>query len=140
MSNTEQNRQIVQEGLNKRKSNRNKALAEAEQEKLTIQMFYIVNQNASDAEVQKKKKSEAAIANKKKQVRKTKLAAVKRQGKAAIIGLWASVALFGAIGILYVTGITEMWSAIATAMLAVVMFAFNVYALWKNAGDLAELL
>jgi hypothetical protein len=115
-------------------------LAEAEQEKLTIQMFYIVNQNASDAEIQKKKKSDAAVANKKKLLRKKKIVAVKRQGKAAAIGLWASVALFGATGILYATDVTEIWSAIATATLSVVMFAFNVYAMWKNAGDLAELL
>lgn len=46
MNNTEQNRIIVQEGLNKRKAARQSALYDAEQEAITIQIINIVNNNA----------------------------------------------------------------------------------------------
>ena len=39
MNNMEQNRQIVQDGLDKRANKRKKAIVEAEQEVITIQMF-----------------------------------------------------------------------------------------------------
>ena len=49
MNTMEQNRQVVQDGLNKRKAARQIALYDAEQEAITIQIINIVNNNACRA-------------------------------------------------------------------------------------------
>lgn len=135
MDKLEENKKIVQEGLNKRAEKRNKAAKEAEQETITIQIFNIVNKNASNAEMEKQIVHDALATNKKKK----KVAALKRQGNATIKSLYASAILFGMAIILHIVGVTELWSAIATSVLAATMFIFNIIVLIENANKLSNL-
>lgn len=136
MSEMDQKRQIVQDGLNKRKAKRKQAEIDAEHEAITMKMIDIVNQNARNAEI--KKRAEHAK-RKARNLFEKKTIAIKTRNNEIAMSLFAvGVALLLAIT-LYVTSLTEMWSLIVSAALLMTYAAFNIYALIKNANQLKKL-
>lgn len=136
MSEMEQKRQIVQDGLNKRKTKRKQAVVEAEQEALTMQMIDIVNRNARNAEIKKR----AERAERKERLRIDKITMASKNGNKNIATnlFVAAIILFVAIA-LYVVHLTELWLLIAVSVLFVAYVAFNIYSLIINIKKLAKL-
>ena len=133
METMEQNRQIVQEGLDRSASKRKKAIVEAEQEIITVQMFRIVNANAYDAAARQKiadakqqfarNQVEVTKANNR---RNKKIAIIKKQRKAIIINEIASMFLLAIAVAFYLTGVTEMLTAAVVFALSMFLFIFNL--------------
>ena len=122
----EQNRQIVQEGLNKRSSSRKKAIVEAEQEVITVQMFRIVNANADDADIRHRVAYNQTIAHKANNRRNKKIAELKKNRKKTIVNIIASVLALAVVAVFYVFSLTEMICAIAVSVLPMFMLIFNL--------------
>ena len=139
MSEMDQKRQIVQDGLNKRKAKRKQAEIDAEHEALTMQMISIINQNARNAEIKKRAKRAERAKRKARNLFEKKTIAIKTRNNEITMSLFAvGVALLLAIT-LYVTSLTEMWSLIMSAALLMMYAVFNIYALIKNANQLKKL-
>ena len=118
MNNMEQNRQIVQAGLDNRANKRKKAMMEAEQEVITIQMFKIVNANSATAKPHPVCCESTICKAKKRSHKKTvvlrNISAINMI--ASILAIGVSVGFnFGAIP-----------QMIATSVLPVFMFIFNL--------------
>ena len=126
MSETEKNRQIVQDGLNKRKAKRKKADEEAYQESIERQMIDVVNNKcaAREAEEQERKANELKQAEieRKTRIHNKKIADIQEKRDGAVIGIFMSLLFFAVIGICYVTEITAMWNLIAATTLTTIMF------------------
>ena len=133
MGTPEENKQIVQEGLNKRKAKRKNAQIEAEQEAITSQMIDIVNKNAKAAEVQREIRMAERRTNK-------KIAKLKKEANDATACMWLSVALFAVSTICYAFGLTELWTMIVSVVLELALFGFNIFILAQNAKALAAVL
>lgn len=137
MGTMEQKRQIVQEGLDKRKAKRKNAEEEAYQEAIEAQMIDIVNKNCSDVNAKKQKE----VAERKEQKRNNKkIAMLKKRGNKIVNRLILSVATVVWASLLYAIGVTQLWMFVVFVVLAVAYFAFNVYVAWQNAGRIAELM
>ena len=125
MSNAEmeKNRQIVQDGLNKRSSKRNKAIIEAEQEGITVQIFNIVNTNANNA------KPKPLPAYMETPVCKTTKRPSKRtimlRNVSAMNLITSIVALIISI-VLYATHLTDLICMIAMAIMPAFMIILNL--------------
>jgi hypothetical protein len=125
MSNAEMenNRKIVQDGLNKRASKRSKAIIEAEHEIITVKMFSIVNTNACNAESRYQStyiEAPVCKANKKPSKKLIRLRNV------SVINACTSFVAFIIATILYFIGKTELLIMIATSALPVLMFIYNI--------------
>lgn len=123
MNNMEQNRQIVQDGLDKRANKRKKAIVEAEQEVITIQMFRIVNTNANNAEPKHQpvyNEAQVYKANKKPSKKLIKLRNV------SVVNMVASFVALNIPVILYFTNITEMPCMLATLALPALTLIYNL--------------
>lgn len=139
MSETEKNRQVVQDGLNKRKARRKKAEEEAFQESITAQMINIVNKKADNTEMQKQMEVNKAVAHKVKQHNKKKIAIIKEKRSSAVAGVFITLILFAVSGICYATQITELWNIIAATALTAILFIINAYFVVSNTIKLARL-
>ena len=120
MNNMEQNRQIVQDGLDKRANKRKKAIIEAEQEVITIQMFRIVNTNANNAEPKYQSvRNEVPVYKRpsKKLIRLRNVSAVNMV--ASFVALTIPV-------ILYFTNLTEIPCMLATLALPALTLIYNL--------------
>lgn len=127
MSETEKNRQIVQEGLDKRKAERKAAEEDARQEKITMQMINMVNKNAHKVDVRDKMEINRATYAKKKQKQDKKIASILEKRDVAIEYIFLALICFAIIGICYVTEITKMWNIIAATILTAIMFIVSSY-------------
>lgn len=129
MGTTEQNRQVVQEGLDKRKTKRQQDLIDTEQEVITTQMIDIVNRNAYNAKVKK----QARIAERKR------IAVLNKRNNRNVINLYASVITISLAILLYVVDLTKLWSLITSSVLLTAYFAFNIYKIIKNTKEITKL-
>jgi len=123
MNSMEQNRKIVQDGLDKRASKRNKAIIEAEQEVITVQIFKIVNTNANNAECKQQPvyiETPVCKANKKPNKRIAMF-----RNMSAVNFVVSTVALIISI-VLYATHLTDLICMIATSILPVFMIILNL--------------
>ena len=119
----EHNRQVVQDGLDKRSNRRKKAIIEAEQEVITIQMFRIVNTNANNAEPKHQPAYyEAPIckANKKPSKKLIKLRNV------SAVNMALSFVALAIPVVLYFTNLMEMIGALATIAIPALAFIYNL--------------
>lgn len=122
MSNAEMenNRKTVQEGLNKRANKRNKAIIEAEQEVITVQMFQVVNTKVPSGAIFYQpvyREEPVHKANKKPSKKLIRLRNV------SVINACASLVAFIIPIILYFIGKTEL---IVTSALPALMFIYNI--------------
>ena len=127
MCESEKNRRIVQDGLNKRKEERKSAEEEARQEKITTQMIDIVNRNAHKIDVQNKMEINRAAYAKQKQKRDKMIAHILKKRDDALSVVFMALILFAIIGICYITEITELLDIIAATVLTTIMFIVSSY-------------
>jgi hypothetical protein len=132
----EEKRQIVQDGLNKRKTKRKQAIIDAEQDAITMQMIDIVNRNAKRVETQ----SQAELAKcQEHKYNKKKISNLNKNNDIIIVRLYAFATAFILAIMLYVFHLTQLWSLIASSVLLAICFAFDAYILIQNARELAKL-
>lgn len=139
MSETEKNRQVVQDGLNKRKAKRKKAEEEAFQESITTQMINIVNKKADKTEMQKQMEINIANAHKARQLNNKKVATIQEKRSNAVAGVFITLILFAVSGICYVMEITALWNIIVATVLTAILFIINAYFVVSNTIKLARL-
>ena len=139
MSEIEKNRQVVQDGLDKRKAKRKKAEEEAYQESIESQMIGIVNKKADNIEAQVKTEIKKAVDHKEKQRNKKKINAIKEKRSHAIIGVFITLVLFTVSGICYTTQITTLWNIIVATSLSAILFIINAYLVVINTIKIARL-
>lgn len=139
MGETEKNRQVVQDGLNKRKARRKKAEEEAYQESITTQMIDVVNKNAHRAEEQKQTEINNAISERQKRLHNKKVARLQEKRDTALISIFISLMLFAVSAICYATEITELWNVVVAVVLTAIMFVISTYFAVGNAIKLARL-
>ena len=129
MSETEKNRQVVQDGLNKRKAKRKKAEEEAYQDSIERQMIDVVNNKhaAREAEEKERKANELKQAEIERETRihNKKIASIQEKRDGAVTGIFMSLMLFAMVGICYVTEITETWNIIAATALTAITFIIS---------------
>ena len=119
----EKNRQVVQDGLNKRANKRKQSIREAEQEAITVQMFAIINANAcSDASHIPAIHMEAPIC---KTIKKPSKKLIKLRNVAAV-NMVASFVAFTIPIVLYAIHLMEISSMFATLALPVLAFIYNL--------------
>ena len=132
----EEKRQVIQDGLNKRKSKRKQAIAEAEHEALTMQMIGIVNENARNAEIKK----QAMLAERKmRNFISKRTTALKQSSNKITIELWATAAVSIVPIMAYVTDIINLWMLIVASAALILYAAFNAYKLIRNAREITNL-
>ena len=129
MGSIEENKQIVQQGLNKRAEARREALADEKHEKITAAMFKVVNDHA------KARVYNAPVVYKKTKRNKKRIASAKRNGNVIVKSFWRSIMLLITSGLAHAIGITELWM-----LLLIFMLIFNTYRMWKNAAEIANLM
>lgn len=139
MSETEKNRQVVQDGLNKRKAKRKKAEEEAYQESIESQMIGIVNKKADNTEAKKQREINNAISEREKRLHDKKVTSIQDKREAAVIGVFMSLLFFAVSGICYVTEITPLWNIIVATVLTAILFIVNAYFVVSNTIQLAKL-
>lgn len=125
MSETEKNRQVVQDGLNKRKAKRKKAEEEAYQESIEAEMISVVNKHYHNVEAQKQMEINNAISERETRIHNKKIASIQEKRDGAVTGIFMSLMLFAMVGICYVTEITEMWNIIAATALTAITFIIS---------------
>jgi hypothetical protein len=128
----EQNRQTVQAGLDKRSSSRKKAIVEAEQEVITIQMFRIVNANADNADNRHQVVCNQIATTKANHRRNKKIAELKKNRKRTLVNIIASILALVVIAVFYAVDLTEIIYAIAISVLPIFMLIFNLCILAKT--------
>lgn len=142
MSETEKNRQVVQDGLNKRKARRKKAEEEAYQDSIERQMINVVNNKyaAREAEEQECKANELKQAEIERETRihNKKIASIQEKRNGAIAGIFMSLMLFAMVGICYVTETAELKYIIAATVLTTIMFIISAYFAVSNAIKLTQ--
>ena len=145
MNTKEQNKQIVQESLDKRKSKRKSTIFEAEQEGITINMFKIVNANADYAEAKRAvERTECEIERinmmtRKANIRNSKrIAKIKRRRNIAIVNTSAAILSLTAPIVFYVLGRTELFNMIATIVPIAFVIGFNMYLAIKTQMKLTK--
>ena len=125
MSNAEMenNRKIVQEGLDKRSAKRTKAIIEAEQEGITVQMFQVVNTKIPSGAIfyQPVYREEPVHKAKKNPSKK-----IIRLRNVSANNACASLVAFIVPTVLYFIGKTEFPVMGATSALPVLMFIYNI--------------
>ena len=125
MNDMEQNRQIVQEGLDKRANKRKKAITEAEQEAITTQMFDIVNTNALTAP----KFAFDEIATSKANKRSKKKSIMIRNMSA--INAAVAFLLLVTLTVLYTMCLMEIKPMAVISVLPIIMLIYNLCILTK---------
>ena len=142
MSDTEKNRQVVQDGLNNRKAKRKKAEEEAYQDSIERQMINVVNNKcaAREAEEQERKANELKQAEIKREtyIHNKKIARIQEKRDGAATGIFMSLMLFAMVGICYVTEITELRYIIAATVLTAIAFIVSAYFAVSNAIKLTQ--
>lgn len=116
----ENNRKIVQEGLNKRSAKRTKAAMEAEQEVITVHMFQVVNTKVPSESIFYQPpvyQEPVHKANKKPSKKLIRLTA---------INVCASTAALVILAVMYFIGKTELSIMIATSVLPALMLIYNI--------------
>lgn len=132
MNDMERNRQIVQDGLDKRANKRKQKIADAEHERITITMFQIINTSARDAEIQRQAELDAALAYNEMVAQKAnkrlskRIASLKRHRSIAIINATASLLMLIASIVFFVVGLTELSYMIVASVVSTFMFVFNL--------------
>ena len=127
MNTKEQNRQIVQDSLDKRKAKRKSTIFEAEQEGITINMFKIVNENANYADAKREVERLNMMARKVNIRNSKRIAAIKRRRNIYLVNAIASAASIVAPIVFYIFGKTELFNIIATVAPIAFVLAFNLY-------------
>ena len=125
----ENNRKIVQEGLNKRSAKRTKAIIEAEQEVITVQMFNVVNNKVHSASAifyQPAYREEPVCKANKKPSKK-----LIRLRNVSAINTCASLAALIILAAMYFIYRTELPIMIVTAALPALMLIYNIVHLTK---------
>lgn len=132
MSDLERNRQIVQEGLDRRANKRKQRIADAEHEIITINMFQIINTNAHDAEERRKAEQNAAraynemVAQKANKKLSQKIAMLKQRRNVSVTNTIASLLMLIASAVFFVVGLTELSYMIVTSVMSAFVFTFNL--------------
>lgn len=143
MSETEKNRQVVQDGLNNRKAKRKKAEEEAYQDSIERQMIHVVNSktDARIAEEQERKANalKQAEIEREKRIHDKKVASIQEKRSGAAVGIFMSLIFFAVIGICYITEITAFWNIIAATVLTAILFIVNAYFVVSNTIKLTNL-
>lgn len=120
MNDMEQNRQIVQDGLDKRASKRKKAITEAEQEAITTQMFDMVNTNALTAP--KLALNEIPIS---KAIKRNKKKSIMIRNMSAINAVVAFLLLV-TLAVLYTMCLMEIKPMAVVSVLPIIMLIYNL--------------
>lgn len=136
MGTPEENRAIVQDGLDKRKRKRAARLCDAEQEAITRQMIDIVNQNARNAKIKKQKEQ---TARKKRKLIKAKLQSIQKRNVNIATNIFIAAVLVFLTTILYITHLTQMWSTITTYVLLTIYTICGICQLSINATEITSL-
>lgn len=126
MNTMEQNRQIVQNGLDKRKNNRKKAIIEAEQEVITIKMFQIVNTNACNAEEKYQPVYSETTIRKTDKYPGKRTAMLKKHRTVAVVNIIASLLALIISAVFYVINLTELLYMVAASIPSAFMLIFNL--------------
>lgn len=140
MSDMEKNRQIVQEGLNKRSSKQKQALIDAEQDAITDSIIAIVNENAAKYQQKMQMEMEQAISEREKRILNKRIVRLKDKRNTAVFAICIAIVFGAASGILFVKGITEFWMLIVAAILTAVLIFINAYFVILNAIKLSKLI
>lgn len=136
MNNMERNRQIVQESLDKKANKRKKAIMDAEQEVITINMFKIVNANADCAEAKRQEERNKMITckvnlrNSKRSAKR--IAAIKKRRNTAWVNAIVSTLALVAPIVFCALGKTELLNMIATVAPITFCLVFNLYIVLKT--------
>lgn len=133
MNDMERNRQIVQEGLDRRANKRRQKIADAEHEVITIRMFQIINNNAAVAdEVQRKAAYDATLAynammaQKANKKRNKRIATLKKHRAISVVNVSVSLLVLTISVVFYAIHLTEILYAIVTAVPAIFTLIFNL--------------
>lgn len=139
MNNMERNRQIVQENLDKKANKRKKAIIDAEQEVITINMFKIVNANADCAEAKrqaertKRQEERNKMITCKVNLRNSKrIATIKKRRNTAVVNTIASALALVAPIVFCALGKTELLNMIVTVAPIAFLLIFNLYLVLKT--------
>jgi hypothetical protein len=143
MSESEKNRQVVQNGLNQRKAKRKKTEEEAYQESIEREMIAVVNSKhdsrIAEEEERKANALKQAEIERENRIRNKKIASIQEQRESATFGIFMSLIFFAITGICYITEITPLWNLIAATTLSAIMFIINGYFIISNTIKLTKL-
>ena len=139
MSEMEKNRQVVQDGLDRRKAERKMAEEDAYQEAIETEMINVVDKHYHNVEAQKQKEIDRAVTHKTERLRAKKIAATQEKKDGAVIGVFMSLLFFAINGICYITEITALWNIIASTALTSTLFLTSIYFVVSSTIKIAKL-
>lgn len=123
METMEQNKQIVQEGLDNNKRKRKEDIADKEHEVITINMFNIINTHASNEDTKRQIARSQIKAN---DIRNKKIAKYKKRRNEILVNIIAAAIMILVAALFYIFDVTELLYAAVMAVAPMFMLVFNI--------------